>query len=89
MTLISYQLAQRLHLPRFMDTSKLNFLVQWKTDFNLGPDFPSLLYFSFSACADVGNVSAYNQPNWPTSASSGLYVRLRSAVTAGAFSVVK
>lgn len=59
-----------------------NFLVNWKADFNLDPDFLYQFYFSFSVCADVGNVFAYNQPNWPADPFSGLYTSLRPVMTA-------
>ena len=59
-----------------------NFLVNWKADFNLDPDFLYQFYFSFSVCADAGGVPAYNQPNQPTGPFGGLNTSLRPVMTA-------
>lgn len=85
MTLISYQLVQRFHLPSFMYTSKMGwnkFAGSLESWFQPRSWFP-LFHFLFSPCADVGIVSTYNKPNWTASTFSGRYVSLRWAVTAG------
>lgn len=58
-----------------------NFLVNWKADIILSLIFLTTLIFP--VCADVDNVSAYKQSNWPLSSFSGLYAAFRPAIPAG------